>query len=427
MSPVKEMTRLSDSELERRAIQRIHERLGSEGPPEQRIVHCDVDDEWDSNMLRDTSRHKLHVLGRAPDAVVFFSDLGTILGWRDDGRTGADHAAIVDRDAFLTVIASELELPKGTYLGKLEPVELPPFGWVHEGVLFLSPRPRPDQVLRVWVDPKNLKVIQCLRDQQDGTSKGGRPPQNLPELADEHVRKVLTRRLAVAKISTSHPEWYFQTSPDQLQPYERGAQVRVHTWRHWSDAWVTFNAENGEVLADVIDRFATPAVEEEFNLSRALEILQRWVTIPSDATLERHDRYAFAPKHVLWKLEWKRMVQGLRVNGDFLEVTLHPGTQRVVSIDRKWRPLKLAAGAATVTEQEAINLVRERRDSLEIDPAMRVESAEKVIVEYKANREEPGPTEDRIAWVVTLTSKWGWVEVHVDAMRREVLTVRRSA
>ena len=80
-----------------------------------------------------------------------------------------------------------------------------------------------------------------------------------------------------------------------------------------------------------------------------------------------------------------------------------------------------------MTEEEAIRVVQSRRRELDIDPAMQIDGAEKAIVEYLANPDEPGEPEDRLAWIVSLSCSWGFVEVDVDDATGEVLTVRRSA
>lgn len=80
-----------------------------------------------------------------------------------------------------------------------------------------------------------------------------------------------------------------------------------------------------------------------------------------------------------------------------------------------------------MTREEAVRIIEDQREALAIDPDMEVEQAEKMIVEYKKDPDKPGPTEDRVAWVVTYCYAGGFVEVHVDDRRGEVLRVRRSA
>lgn len=80
-----------------------------------------------------------------------------------------------------------------------------------------------------------------------------------------------------------------------------------------------------------------------------------------------------------------------------------------------------------MTAQEALSLVDGRRRELRIAPDFKPVSAEKSIVEYTKNRQKPGPVENRIAWVVTLGSSLGFVQVHVEDRSGEVLEVIRSA
>lgn len=80
-----------------------------------------------------------------------------------------------------------------------------------------------------------------------------------------------------------------------------------------------------------------------------------------------------------------------------------------------------------MTEREAVETVEGQRAGLEIDPEMRLLSGEQVIVEWKKDRETPGPTEDRIAWVLHYACNWGFVEVHVDDASGKILHIVRSA
>lgn len=80
-----------------------------------------------------------------------------------------------------------------------------------------------------------------------------------------------------------------------------------------------------------------------------------------------------------------------------------------------------------MTETEAVKVVTARQRELRIPAAMKPASAEKAIVEYARDRSRPGPVENRVAWIVTLMSSTGFVNVHVDDRTGEVLDVRRSA
>lgn len=153
---------MNEKELETKAIDEIKQRVIFDGPLEPMVIAEDSLTEWNADLLCNLSEHDLHVLGRGPDIVVFFDNNGKVTGWRDDGRKGTEMPRWIDRDLFLKVVVSELDLPKETQLGNFDAVELPPVGWTYQAVLFLTPVPQPDQILRVWVSPENLRVIQCL-------------------------------------------------------------------------------------------------------------------------------------------------------------------------------------------------------------------------------------------------------------------------
>jgi hypothetical protein len=165
---------MSAQDLQERSRAEIEQALDHE-PADRRIVHCEADEQWSAELLRRVSEHNLTVLARSADLVVFFDADGREIGWRDEGRTGATGPRWIGRDVFLQIVMAELELPPDVRLGNLTPRELPPLGWTHEGVLFLKPAPSAADVLRVWVDPVGLRVIQCL---------AGPPPA--PEPRDEY-------------------------------------------------------------------------------------------------------------------------------------------------------------------------------------------------------------------------------------------------
>lgn len=237
----------------------------------------------------------------------------------------------------------------------------------------------------------------------------------------------LERRLKRAGISTSRPELFFSARAGEVEEYTDGYQVRVLTWKHWSDAMVTLDAASGEILADVIDRFSAPPAQTELDQEEALNIAAGFINIPAEAQLDKFDHFEFAPGHKLAKLEWVHTTQELPVAGDYLEITIHPETRQIVSHDKKWRSVRLTTTTGQITDQQAVEIIERDRERLDIDPELEVESVEKQIVEYSQDPEQPGPTQDRIAWVVILVSDWGWVEVHVDVVEGAVLTVRRSA
>jgi hypothetical protein len=252
-------------------------------------------------------------------------------------------------------------------------------------------------------------------------------PEALQKISNREAMACLERRLKRAGISTSRPELFFSTCAGEVEEYTDGYQVRVQTWKHWSDAMVTLDAASGEILADVIDRFSAPPAQAELGQEEALNIAAGFMNIPAEAHLDKFDHFEFAPGHKLARLEWAHTVQELLVAGDYLEITIHPETRQIVSYDKKWRAVRLTAPVSEITDQQAVEIIERNRERLDIDPELEVESVEKQIVEYSREPEQPGSIQDRIAWVVTLVSDWGWVEVLVDVVEGVVLAVRRSA
>lgn len=152
---------MNAADFRARAIEEVRSATGG-AAREPRFVHVESNAEWNPSLLRQLSSHRLTVLARAADIVVFFDDAGEFTGWRDDGRLGAPSHQPVDRDAFLKAVIAELELPAESTLGRVRCIELPPVGWTHEGIVFRASPPGPRDVMTVWTDPKSGRVIQCL-------------------------------------------------------------------------------------------------------------------------------------------------------------------------------------------------------------------------------------------------------------------------
>ena len=165
---------MTEKKLKAMAVAEI-ERVVAGIPPEPRVVHCEVETEWNDLLLCNMSEHRLHVLARGGDIVFFYDEHGKEIGWRDDGRKGTEQPGWIDRESFRELVIRELNLPKTARLGQLVPNELPPVGWTHQGVFFLSPTPTPEEVVRVWVSPKNNRVIQCFYGPVNSKERGGEP------------------------------------------------------------------------------------------------------------------------------------------------------------------------------------------------------------------------------------------------------------
>ena len=249
----------------------------------------------------------------------------------------------------------------------------------------------------------------------------------MKETAKEEVKAILTRRLDRGGIYASQPDWYFQAEPEEPEPMPGGFQVRVHTWRHWSSGLYQYQMDFKELFGWTLDRYADPPTEEEISADQALEAAKTLIDIPEDAQIKNIFHDEFAPRQKLVWLLWKRVYQEMDVHGDFIRIAFHPTGHRLVSYQCKWRPLSVPSDLGDMTREEAEDLVEKKRGKLDIDPEFGIISTKKGIVEYKSNREKPGKCEDRIAWVVQMTGDLGWVEVQVDAIRRKVLDVIRSA
>jgi hypothetical protein len=169
----------------------------------------------------------------------------------------------------------------------------------------------------------------------------------LKESATDYVRRLFERRLKVGRVPTSRPDWYFQIEALDPQPYPGGAQVRVRTWRHWSDALAKLNADTGEAMGFVVERLADPPTRLELTLEEALAAVaeSQWITLPPDAELERFHHFEYAEHRRMALLEWSRVVDGIAVKGDFLRVVIHPVTHRIVEFGVKWRNLSLRPAA----------------------------------------------------------------------------------
>jgi len=165
------------------------------------------------------------------------------------------------------------------------------------------------------------------------------PPEDLSKSAVGRAEQMLAGRLERNGISTSRPEWYFQCEAGEPEPFPGGWQVRVRTWRHWSDATVHFDAEGGDVLHRCVDRLSDPPAGAEMTKEDALRIAASVIDIPSDARLASFRHEEFAEGRRVARLDWQRFRGELRVDGDYLWVLIHPQTHRLVAFGRKWRPL----------------------------------------------------------------------------------------
>jgi hypothetical protein len=167
-------------------------------------------------------------------------------------------------------------------------------------------------------------------------------PQRLSGAALERVRTLLAGRVRRAGAHIP-PEWAFQCEAAEPQAFPGGWQVRVRTWRHWSDAAVHFDAESGETLYRCVDRLADPPTDAQMSLDAALRAAQAAMTIPDGARLTGFRHEAFAAERNVARLEWEHWHDGMRVEGDRLLALIHPETGRLIAFRRKWRSVSPAA------------------------------------------------------------------------------------
>ncbi len=158
------------------------------------------------------------------------------------------------------------------------------------------------------------------------------------------AQRLLVQRLESSGIHAGNPSIYFQCEAEEPQPFPGGFQVRVRTWKHWSDAIVELDGESGQVMRWTIDRYGDPRNEAALSEAEALAIAQKAIEIPPEAELESFHHYDFAPGRKVAQLAWHHLHQGLRVDGDYLWVLIHPRTRRVIEWARKWREVRLPAG-----------------------------------------------------------------------------------
>lgn len=165
--------------------------------------------------------------------------------------------------------------------------------------------------------------------------------EEMKKSAIDTAMNILSKRLKQGGISTSRPDFYFQCEVEEPRPYSGGFEVRVNTWRHWSDALVEFNADGGQLMKCSVRSYADPPNGEEMSQEEAIVAASKAINIPADAVLKTFYHFNFAPKRKMARLEWERFHQGLRVDGDYLWVTIHPRTLRIVEFARKWRTIRL--------------------------------------------------------------------------------------
>ena len=164
----------------------------------------------------------------------------------------------------------------------------------------------------------------------------------MQQTAVDLISRVLTRRLAALRVSTSRPDFYIQCEPGPVTAYPGGFQVHVKNWRRWSTAQVSFDGDSGELLGYAIARYAEPQTEQTISREEALEAVRvAGIEVPEGAVLETFRQVNYTKKCRVAQLQWRHVHQQLPVHGDFLVVSVHPETRRVIEYFRRWRQVRI--------------------------------------------------------------------------------------
>ncbi len=103
------------------------------------------------------------------------------------------------------------------------------------------------------------------------------------------------------------------------------------------------DGDSGELLAYSVDCWAEPRSRTELTEEQALELAARSIRIPQEARLSGFRMFEQNPGGLLAELKWEHYHLGLRVDGDRIEILLHPGTGRIVKLRRFWREVPSVA------------------------------------------------------------------------------------
>jgi hypothetical protein len=166
--------------------------------------------------------------------------------------------------------------------------------------------------------------------------------EQMKSSAVQVVTNLLTQRLARSKVLTSRPDFYLHCEADEPRNYSGGVEVRVHVWRLWSLARVEIDAESGALMSWAVPGYAEPENEMELTKEEALADVAKAIELPLGAELQSFYHHPYAVGRKIARLQWRHMHQGLRVDGDYLSVVIHPQTKRIIEWACKWRVVRLA-------------------------------------------------------------------------------------
>jgi hypothetical protein len=127
------------------------------------------------------------------------------------------------------------------------------------------------------------------------------------------------------------------------RPREDGlVEVALDVLTFYSVARVTQDAETGDLLSWSIDRLRrapeTVGATHDVTDDDAIALAGRAAGgLPPGAHLAGIERTAFRPGEPLIRVRWQHLHEGIRVEGDYLEVQLNPLTGRASAVHRAWR------------------------------------------------------------------------------------------
>ncbi|MGE0438910.1 MAG: hypothetical protein AB7L66_00105 [Gemmatimonadales bacterium] len=397
-----------------RAERLLAAQLGEPAPAERRIIAYET---------RERPRHPAEPAGRrvsagihAPgaDLVVFFDAGGRPFGWRDDGRLGTASRPAVD-PAIVDRAVAELALP-GLAVTGVRPVFLDPLGWTIE-LRCRFPARGGLRSLRAWVGPDTGRVIQVVH----AVPVPGGEDQPLALQARMAVLELFRGRLRRAGLRPDPPHRYFVLEGSKAEPFPGGVQVRVRTWRQWSEAWVEFASGGGPPIGWRIDRLAE-AQSSHPDAAQVVRLAAQLVPPPADATRPLAVPVESAEPVRAWRVTWEHEVAGRPVMDDFHRVEVDPDRRRLVGMQSRWRDPGPVTQAPTVAAEAAGRLAAEALRSRGFDDTLQPGPPRLVCCRPT---EPPQPT-DRLAWRVPFADAAGTVDCFVDAGSGAVIGVRSA-
>ena len=156
------------------------------------------------------------------------------------------------------------------------------------------------------------------------------------------VQKLLNKRLEQEGISTSRPDFYYRCQAMKPSPYPGGSEVRVKVWWLWSRARLAMNSDTGQTMLRAIQKYAEPDSSAELTQEEALEAATAEIQLPPESELESFYHYQYAVGRKAARLQWRHVHRGLRVDGDYMWVVIHPQTRRIIEYAKKWREVSIA-------------------------------------------------------------------------------------